>query len=72
MHKHTIWMIIGCLVPLLLIFILPLFGVTGNYSIFIFIAVMFLCHITMMGGHRGHNQHEHSDQNQKEVNHESH
>jgi len=72
MNRHTIWMIIGCLLPLLLIFILPLFGVTGNYTIFIFIVVMFLCHITMMRGHQSHQGHEHSDQNQKEVSHESH
>ncbi len=72
MNRHTIWMIIGCLLPLLLLFFLPLFGVTGNYTIFICIVVMFLCHITMMRGHQSHQGQEHSDQNQKDVSHESH
>ena len=38
-------MITGCTVPLLLIFLLPLFGITGNYSFLIFIIAMFACHL---------------------------
>ena len=32
MDKHQFWMLIGCIVPLLLIFLLPLFGISGNYE----------------------------------------
>ena len=45
-------MLIGCVLPLLLIFLLPVFGITGNISIFVFIVAMFLCHL-LMPMHRG-------------------
>jgi hypothetical protein len=54
MNKHGLWMIIGCVLPLLLIFILPALGVTGDYSTFLFIVFMFACHLLMMGGHGNH------------------
>ena len=47
-------MIIGCLVPMLLIFfILPAFGVSGGVTLVIFIVLMFACHFLMLGRHRG-------------------
>lgn len=64
MSSHTIRMLIGCLLPLLLIFVLPLFGVGEGVTMFIFIVLMFGCHLLMMGGHK----HAVSD---KEKNHES-
>ena len=70
MDKHTIWMIIGCTVPLLLIFLLPLFGITGNYTFLIFIVLMFGCHLMMMGRH-GHHQHS-NESPDKEGKNESH
>ena len=70
MDKHTIRMIIGCTVPLLLIFLLPLFGVSSTYSFLIFIVLMFACHFMMMGKH---GEHQHSNQTQnKENKNESH
>jgi cell division protein FtsW (lipid II flippase) len=54
MKNHGLWMVIGCAVPLLLIFILPSFGVESDTTYFIFIVLMFLCHIFMMRGHHGH------------------
>lgn len=57
MNRHGFWMIIGCTVPLLLIFLLPLFGISGNYSFFIFIVAMFACHL-LMPSHQGGHQHE--------------
>ena len=53
MKNHGLWMIIGCTLPLLLIFILPALGVRGGFSLFIFIVLMFACHLFMMGGHHG-------------------
>ena len=55
-----IWMIIGCVVPLLLIFILPAFGVSSQVALVIFIVLMFACHFLMLGHHRGGD-----DQNEK-------
>ena len=69
MNKHTFWMIIGCTVPLLLIFLLPLFGITGNYSILIFIVAMFACHLLMPMHHGKHDSHSETN---KTDSHESH
>lgn len=68
MNKHTVWMLIGCLLPLLLIFVLPLFGVGRGVTLFIFVILMFGCHLLMMGRH---GKHEHTEQ-EKEAGHESH
>lgn len=67
-------MIIGCTLPLLLIFILPLFGISGKASILIVIVLMFGCHILMMGGHGSHKGHDNAnqDKNRKEDSHASH
>jgi cell division protein FtsW (lipid II flippase) len=54
MKNHGLWMIIGCIVPLLLIFILPLFGIRGGGLLFIFLIVMFVAHLFMMAGHKDH------------------
>lgn len=69
MNKHLIWMIIGCIIPLLLIFLLPLFGITGNYPFFIFILAMFACHLLMPMNHRQHQTHS---QIPNKESHESH
>ena len=55
--NHTMKMLIGCLVPLLAIFLLPYFGINEGWGVFLFIAVMFACHLLMIGGH-GHDDHE--------------
>ena len=69
MKNHGLWMVIGCALPLLLIFILPAFGVSSGISLFIFIILMFGCHLLMMGGHQGnHNGHD----DRKEKGHEGH
>ncbi|MCL7489683.1 MAG: hypothetical protein M8357_16065 [Desulfobulbaceae bacterium] len=49
--NHSLKMVIGCLVPLLLIFLLPYFGITEGWGVFLFIVFMFGCHLFMMGGH---------------------
>ncbi|MFQ5445995.1 MAG: hypothetical protein ACE5FF_03610 [Saprospiraceae bacterium] len=75
MHKkHLLWMLIGCTIPLLLIFIAPALGLGGNTGLLIFIAAMFACHLFMPhghGGHRGHDEHDHSP-HQKEEHYERH
>ena len=52
--SHTVRMLLGCLLPLLLIFVLPLFGVDEGFVLFVFILLMFACHLFMMGGHHDH------------------
>jgi hypothetical protein len=60
MKNHMIWMIIGCVVPVLLIFILPAFGVSSEVAFVILIVLMFGCHFMMLGHHGGGD-----DQNEK-------
>ncbi|WP_141691572.1 hypothetical protein [Rhodohalobacter halophilus] len=62
MSKHTFWMIIGCGLPLLLLFLAPVIGLSSNITIFIFIIAMFASHL-LMAKHHGHdanklNQHK--------------
>ena len=47
MKKHITRMIIGCILPLLLIFFAPALGLSSNTSLFIFIIAMFACHLLM-------------------------
>ncbi len=59
--NHWFWMIIGCGLPLLLIFLAPAFGVGNGSPLFIFILFMFACHLFMPHGSErqvGHNQNE--------------
>ena len=69
MKHNPIWMIIGYLVPLLLIFVLPLFGIKGNYIFLIFFLAMVACHFLMMGMHGGqqHGQEDQSQNNQDQL-----
>ena len=55
--KHALIMVIGCGIPLLLIFLLPLFGVSNRVTFSIFIVLMVVCHVVhfaMMGRHGSH------------------
>lgn len=58
MKNHKLWMVIGCGLPLLLIFFAPALGITGYNEIFAFVILMFVLHLFMPmhgGGHRqGH------------------
>lgn len=51
MRNHGIWMVIGCALPLVLVFALPLLGISGNTGTFLFIVLMFACHLFAMRGH---------------------
>jgi hypothetical protein len=63
MKNHIIWMIIGCGLPLLLIFFAPALGLGFSTTLLIFFMAMFACHLLMpMLQHEGHN-HEERQQN---------
>lgn len=66
MNKHIILMLIGCVLPLLLIFLLPLVGISGSVPVFIFVLVMFLCHLLMPMHHGGGHRHEDKDSDVKQ------
>ena len=61
MNRHVLMMLIGCVLPVLLLFILPAMGLSSSAMIFLVIVLMFACHLLMMRGH-GHDheeKHEH-------------
>jgi len=51
--KHVIMMLIGCVLPFLLIFILPALGVSNDVMLIIFIVLMLGCHLFMGQPRRG-------------------
>ena len=61
MRNHALGHMLGCALPLLLIMILPSFGVSSNVTYFIFIILMFGCHLMMLGGHHQGHASEDSD-----------
>ena len=65
--RHMKWHVLSCAIPLLVIFLLPLFGVDSGIVLFIFIVLMFGCHLLMMM-----HGHEHTDANDKGHTHEHH
>jgi hypothetical protein len=56
--KHTLLMMLGCVVPFLLLFLLPLFGVRQGASSVVFFVLMLGCHLMMMGSRGSHGHHE--------------
>lgn len=62
--KHSIWHLIACLLPLLIIFLLPLLGFGRGMALFVVIIVMFACHLLMMRGN-GHGQRREEDDSQR-------
>ncbi|MCB1025651.1 MAG: hypothetical protein KDB79_14740 [Acidobacteria bacterium] len=54
MNKHNILMLIGCILPLILIFLLPVFGISNNFFLLLFIVLMLFCHLLMPMNHGKH------------------
>jgi len=52
MKIHFVWLLIGCALPLSLIFLLPAIGVGDTVTLVLFIVLMFGCHRFM--GHHHH------------------
>ncbi len=56
--SHALKMILGCTLPLLLLFFLPLLGIGQGVTLFIAIVLMFACHLLITHGHvHGQDQH---------------
>jgi hypothetical protein len=62
--KHIYWMIIGCALPLLFIFLAPALGITGSVPIILFIAAMFACHLLIPMHHPGGHEHPHGHEHE--------
>lgn len=65
MFRHML----GCLIPMMLLFVLPLFGVSEGITLVVFMVLMFACHLSMMGGHHGHTNNEHSKKGENHGDH---
>jgi cell division protein FtsW (lipid II flippase) len=52
MKKHALWMLIGCVLPILLIFLLPVMGIKGNGALILIIILILACHLIMVVGHK--------------------
>ena len=61
--KHLLMMVIGCGLALMLIFLLPAFGLGSGWVLAIAFGAMMLCHLMHFGMHdhdeKGDNNHEH-------------
>ncbi|MCB0726595.1 MAG: hypothetical protein KDD00_03980 [Ignavibacteriae bacterium] len=68
MHKHHFWMIIGCILPIILIFLLPVFNISNQVTLFIIIILVFIGHFFMLGHHGKHS----NNHNGVEKDHEHH
>lgn len=55
--SHSLRMLAGCMLPWLLIFLLPLLGISEGTSLFVAIVLMFACHLFMMHGHHMAGEH---------------
>ncbi len=51
--SHSLLHILGCLLPILAIFLLPLLGFSSGTAFTVFIVLMLACHLFMLKGH-GH------------------
>ena len=49
--NHGFRHLLGCLLPIILLFLLPVFGISSGTTFTIAIVLMFACHLFMMGGH---------------------
>lgn len=61
--KQMIIMVLGCVLPLLLLFIAPLFGVNNSLSFFLFIVLMLGIHLLFPMHSHKHNNHSDSTDN---------
>jgi len=66
MKGHWIWTVIGCGLPLLLIFFAPALGIKGYNGFFAFIILMFLFHLLMPHGSHRHRGHKHDSQKESD------
>ena len=60
-----LWMILACVIPLVIVLLLPLFGIKNNYTVFIAIGLMIATHLSMIRVHE-HGSDKKSDSKDKQ------
>jgi len=68
-NNHMLKMALACIIPLLLILLLPLFGFPKGWSSGLAIGLMILMHFWMMKGHLGHSSHQSERKNKLSKHH---
>lgn len=56
--SYALRMLVGCLLPFMLIFLLPLLGAGEGLTLLVFIVLMFGCHLFTTGSRHGGRVHE--------------
>tara|TARA_B100000508_G_scaffold137492_1_gene132150 strand:- start:17702 stop:17911 length:210 start_codon:yes stop_codon:yes gene_type:complete len=69
MKNHWFWMVVACLAPILLIFLLPSFGVTSGSAFFLFMAIFFVAHLFMIRVHSSDQINNQNDKKSKDSHH---
>ncbi len=59
--KHFLLMLLGCGLPILLIFLLPALGVDSATTLTVFLVLMLLCHLLHFKLHAGHSHNPNND-----------
>lgn len=68
--RNHFWMMLGCLIPLMIIFLLPVFGVNSPILFLIIIVVIYFFHLFMTVHHadRTNNNDSKNQTNKEEIN----
>lgn len=68
-HKnHILLMILGCVIPLMLLFFAPFFGINSTVSIFLFVIIMLGFHLLFPMHGQNHEHHSDSDSTENNNN----
>ncbi len=63
--SHFWRMLLGCMIPIAMIFVLPLFGVSEGVTLAAFLVLMLGCHLLLVPSHQpvhSDRDHQHKDQ----------
>ncbi|QDV85293.1 hypothetical protein TBK1r_42720 [Stieleria magnilauensis] len=67
--SHFWRMLLGCMIPILMVFVLPLFGVSEGVTLAVFLVLMLGCHLLMVpNDHSAHVDHHHKHESNDHAN----
>jgi len=51
--NRTLRTLIGCIAPVVVLFLLPVLGIDGGLAVFVAVVLVFGCHLLMIRHHKG-------------------
>lgn len=63
--KHTLMMLAGCALPLLLVFLLPAVGLGSGWVLGLAMVAMFACHLMHFGMHKQGEKRDHEHEHRE-------